>query len=192
MTADVLAELRALHERVGGLEDELSLRRLIASYGPAVDSGDAESTGALWTEEAVYDMDVGRLDGRAAIADMVHGPTHQEIIDGGSAHAVGPPVIRIDGDRATATAYSQLFRADGDGGFYVWRVAANRWEFVRDPGAEHGWRTAGRLTRLLDGRADARGILGRLSGQDGPARPGAPVTGPGPANGTPAPGTVRR
>lgn len=156
-TVDGLArELAALRERVAGLEDELAARRVLAAYGPAVDSGDSVATGALWTEDAVYDMDVGVLDGRAEIVAMVDGTEHREIIEGGSAHAVGPAIVDVDGDTAVAITYSQMFRADGAGGFYTWRVAANRWELVR---TGDGWQVRRRTTRLLDGRPDARELL---------------------------------
>ncbi|MFD5201007.1 nuclear transport factor 2 family protein [Streptomyces sp. NPDC058375] len=155
--AELAARLAALTARVTELEDELAVRRLIASYGPTVDSGDAGAAGALWTQDAVYDMDVGVLNGSAGISKMVLGTTHQEIIGGGSAHNIGPALVEVEGGRATAVTYSQIFRGDGDGGFYVWRIAANRWDLVRN---EAGWRIAGRLTRLLDGREEAREILG--------------------------------
>jgi hypothetical protein len=151
--------LAALEARVAALEDELAVRRVLAAYGPAVDSGDSAATGALWAPEAVYNMDVGVLDGRGAITAMVDGPGHREIIAGGSAHAVGPALVDLDGDTAVAITYSQLFRGDGAGRFTVWRVAANRWELRR--GGAAGWEVVRRTTRLLDGRADARELLRR-------------------------------
>ncbi|MFD4985213.1 nuclear transport factor 2 family protein [Streptomyces sp. NPDC058374] len=157
--AELAVQLAALTARVTELEDELAVRRLIASYGPSVDSGDAEAAGALWTQDAVYDMDIGVLNGSAGISEMVLGATHQEIIGGGSAHNIGPALIEIEGGRATAITYSQIFRGDGNGGFYIWRIAANRWDLVR---RETGWRIANRCTRLLDGRKEAREILGRV------------------------------
>jgi hypothetical protein len=159
---DLTGQLAELRERIGVLEDELAVRRVIAAYGPAVDSGDSAATGALWTREAVYDMDVGVLDGRDEITAMVDGPVHQEIIGGGSAHAIGPAVVDLHGDEATAITYSQLFRGDGKGGFWIWRVAANRWELARTP---EGWRVVRRTTRLLDGRPDARELLRRTAGR---------------------------
>jgi ketosteroid isomerase-like protein len=159
---DVTALVAELAERVRALEDELAIRRVIAAYGPAVDGGDAAAAAALWTKDAVYDMDVGTLDGAEGIAEMVVGAGHQEIILGGSAHNIGPALVEITGDTAAAITYSQLFRGDGDGGFFIWRVAANRWDLDRTP---DGWRIRRRFTRLLDGRADAREILRRSVGE---------------------------
>jgi len=156
-----MALVVGLTERVRALEDELAVRRVIAAYGPAVDSGDAAAAAALWTKDAVYDMDVGTLHGAEGIAEMVVGEGHQEIILGGSAHNIGPASVEVTGDTAAATTYSQLFRGDGSGGFYTWRVAANRWDLDR---TSDGWRIRRRFTRLLDGRADAREIFRRSTG----------------------------
>lgn len=160
---DLAGRLAELSARIELLEDELAIRRVLAAYGPAVDSGDSAATGELWTEGAVYDMDVGVLDGRGEIVAMVDGEGHQEIIGGGSAHAIGPALVDLDGDRATAITYSQLFRGDGKGGFWIWRVAANRWELARthDAASPEGWQVVRRTTRLLDGRPDARELLRR-------------------------------
>jgi len=156
-----MALVVGLTERVRALEDELAVRRVIAAYGPAVDSGDAAAAAALWTKDAVYDMDVGTLHGAEGIAEMVVGEGHQEIILGGSAHNIGPASVEVTGDTAAAITYSQLFRGDGSGGFYTWRVAANRWDLDR---TSDGWRIRRRFTRLLDGRADAREIFRRSTG----------------------------
>ncbi|OSC25429.1 hypothetical protein B8W69_19290 [Mycobacterium vulneris] len=46
----VLARLRRL-------EDERDIARLIASYGPAVDAGDADVAAGLWATDGVCDVD---------------------------------------------------------------------------------------------------------------------------------------
>ena len=63
----------------------------------------------------------------------------------------------VDGDRAVATAYAQLCRADGEN-FRVWRVTATRWELVR---TDDGWQVEQRVNRLLDGDEAARELLRR-------------------------------
>src|SRR6185369_14044483 len=55
---DTVADLA---RRVTRLEDELAIHRLIASYGLAVDAGDADGSAATFTEDGVYDVDVGRM-----------------------------------------------------------------------------------------------------------------------------------
>ena len=166
--SDIEKRLAALEGRVNELEDQVALYQLMSAYGPLVDSGDAEATAALWTEDGVYDWGggaqsaakegpAGAAYSQAAIADMVRGPYHQEIIQTGAGHVIGLPHLRIDGDTAVGTSYSRLYRRDGDN-FRTWRVGANRWEFVRTP---DGWRVKQRINRVLNGDAEARELLRR-------------------------------
>jgi hypothetical protein len=154
---DIEATVQALEARVKLLEDQLALYRLISAYGLSVDSGSGGATASLWTEEGVYDFDSSRLAGRAEIAGMVASSGHQSLIRGGAAHVMAMPMLRIDGDTATATGYSRVYRREGDG-FGVWRVSANRWEFVRGP---DGWHATSRVNHVLDGSETARAILRR-------------------------------
>jgi len=162
--------LAALETRLRDLEDQVAIYQLMSAYGPLVDSGDAEATAALWTLDGVYDWGggpkpaegtpmkegaAGAAYSQAAIADMVRGPYHQEIIQGGAGHVIGLPHIVIDGDTAIATSYSRLYRRDGEN-FRVWRVVANCWEFVR---TTEGWRVKQRINRVLNGDAEARELL---------------------------------
>jgi ketosteroid isomerase-like protein len=168
--SDTEKRLAALETRLRDLEDQIAIYQLMSAYGPLVDSGDAEATAALWVEDGVYDWGGGpkptegtpMKDGaagaaysQAAIADMVRGPYHQEIIQGGAGHVIGLPHIVIDGDTAIATSYSRLYRRDGEN-FRIWRVGANRWEFVR---TADGWRVKQRINRVLNGDAEARELL---------------------------------
>jgi ketosteroid isomerase-like protein len=145
-----------LRARLRALEDRAAITQLIAAYGPAVDSGDAAAAAALWTDDGWYETDPAPLIGAQAIADMVNGPLHQEIIGRGSGHVLGPVAITIDGDSAVAVGYSLLVRHDGDGTFSVFRCSANRWELTRT-GQE--WKVVSRRNVLLDGRASARDLL---------------------------------
>jgi hypothetical protein len=168
--SDTDARFQALEARLAALEDQIAIYQLMSSYGPLVDSGDAEATSRLWVEDGIYDWggggspdpdapvregEAGAAFSRAAIADMVRGPYHQQIIEGGSGHVIGMPHIVLDGDRATATSYSRLYRFEG-GGFRVWRVGANRWEFTRTAA---GWRVTSRINRTLNGSPEARELL---------------------------------
>ena len=165
---DVNERLAVLEARVHQLEDQLALYQIMSAYGPLVDSGDAEATAALWTEDGIYDWGGGSAPGAgvregpqgaahnaAEIADMVRGEYHQAIIKGGAAHVIGLPHVSVDGNSAVAISYSRLYRRDGDN-FRVWRVGANRWEFVR---TENGWRVKRRINRLLTGNAEPREML---------------------------------
>lgn len=156
-TPDVEARFAALEARVRLLEDHVAIYQVMMGYGPAVDAGEAALAAGRWTEDGSYDAQVGAWHGRDAIAGMVEGEMHQTIIGGGSAHITAMPYVHVDGDRAVATAYAQLCRADGEN-FRVWRVTATRWELVRDG---DGWKVARRVNRLLDGDEAARELLRR-------------------------------
>jgi hypothetical protein len=62
-----------LARRVRALEDELAIHRLIVRYGLGVDAGDAVEGAGVFTEDGVYDVDVGRMAGRDAVCAMVCG-----------------------------------------------------------------------------------------------------------------------
>lgn len=159
MTASLEEQLARLEERLRELEDHLAICQLIATYGPAVDSGSSALVGSLWTDDASYDTFPVVLRGRSAIEAMVVGERHQGYMANGCAHVQGMPYIAVDGDTAVAILYSQLFlRDEPEDGFRLWRVAANRWELARD---ENGWRITSRVNKLLDGSVDARDLLGR-------------------------------
>lgn len=148
----------ALAARLQAVEDRLAIIQLLASYGPAVDSGDAEATAGIWTADGVYDSYPAPMHGHDDLVAMVGSDLHQGLINGGCAHLIGMPQVEVHGDTAVATGYSMLcVRDEATDGFRVWRVSANRWELTRTP---TGWRTTNRVNRLLDGSAQARALLG--------------------------------
>jgi hypothetical protein len=86
---------------------------------------------------------------------MVESDGQQALIAQGCAHVQSAPVIFVEGDRATATAYSQVFLHTEDG-HEVWRVSANQWECRRTP---EGWRLTRRVNRVIDGTPGSRHLL---------------------------------
>ena len=151
---DLEGRIAELGRRVERLEDELAIHRLIVSYGLGVDAGDADRGAAVFTEDGVYDVDVGLMEGRDAVRTMVNGRRHQEMV-GHCAHQMGPAVVAFDGsDRAHATGYSRVYLATR-AGTHVYRVSTNRWELVKRGGA---WLIARRTTRLL-GHPEALALL---------------------------------
>src|SRR5262249_15617696 len=60
---DLERAVAALARRVRALEDELAIHKVIARYGPAVDAGDGAGAAAVFTDDGVYDVDVGRDGG---------------------------------------------------------------------------------------------------------------------------------
>lgn len=150
------ARIAALEERLGLLEDEAAIARLIASYGPLVDAGNADAVAALWETDGVYDVDEIFMDGQAEIVAMVNSASHQGWIAGGCAHFVGPPSITVTGDEAVAVGHS-LMILNKDGQFVVHRATANHWRLRRGP---EGWKVTIRTNRVLDGRPESPALLG--------------------------------
>ena len=151
---DVRDTLAALERRVEQLEDELAIHRLIVRYGLAVDVGDGNDAAAVFTLDGVYDVDVGRMEGRDAVRRMVAGEQHQTMV-GHCAHQIGPAVVELlSRDRAVATGYSRVY-LQTRAGIHIYRVSCNRWELVK---GSDGWLIARRLTRLL-GHDEANAVL---------------------------------
>jgi len=131
---------------------------VVLAYGPHVDAGDADGVCELWAEDGRYDVGDGWvMHGHRDLRSMIASKPHQGFIHGGSAHFVGPPIVRIDGDRAWATSYSQLVLHRKDPEQHeLWRTSANRWELRR---TDDGWKITGRTSSVLDGRDISRDIL---------------------------------
>lgn len=142
-----------LAQRVQALEDELAIHRVIVRYGLAVDVGDADGAADTYTDAAVYDTDVGVMHGRQEVRDMVLGARHQAMV-GNCAHQIGPAVVEIRGDQATATGYSRVYLRQDDG-IQIYRVSYNQWELERRAGE---WLIAHRKTRLL-GHAEGLSVF---------------------------------
>jgi uncharacterized protein (TIGR02246 family) len=143
-----------LVRRVGALEDELAIHRVIVRYGLAVDAGDAERGAGVFAEDGVYDVDVGRMEGREAIRRMVRGERHQAMV-GHCAHQMGPATVTLDGpEHATAVGYSRVY-LQTPAGTHVYRVSLNRWELGKRAGE---WLITRRTTRIL-GHPEALAVL---------------------------------
>ncbi|OBJ36631.1 hypothetical protein A5621_15985 [Mycobacterium colombiense] len=157
MTAidEVLARLRRL-------EDERDIARLIASYGPAVDAGDADAAAGLWAADGVYDVDGWRMESRAEVHAMISSQAHQKLVAKGCSHFLGPCVVTVDGDEAVAVCESLVLVRDGDG-YRVWRATAHHFALRR---IDDRWQIATRISRVLDGNPDALALLTKgLAGQ---------------------------
>jgi uncharacterized protein (TIGR02246 family) len=152
--ADLAETVADLARRVARLEDELAIHKLIVRYGLGVDIGDAGAAAGVFTQDGVYDVDVGRMDGRRAVEAMVESSRHQAMV-GHCAHQMGPFVIDLADDAtAVATGYSRVY-LHTPAGTHVYRVSLNRWELVKRDGA---WLIARRTTRVL-GHGEAAAIF---------------------------------
>jgi len=152
-----MTDIDDLAARLRRLEDERDIAGLIASYGPAVDAGDADAAARLWASEGIYDVDGWRMEGRADVHAMVSSPAHQNLVARGCCHFLGPCVVTVTGDSAVAVCESLVLIRDDDG-YRVWRSTANHFALQRIDGQ---WQISIRTSRVLDGNPDARTLLTR-------------------------------
>lgn len=150
-----MTEIEDLLARLNRLEDERDIARLIASYGPAVDAGDADAAARLWAKDGVYDIDLMRMEGRDEVRAMVNSGAHQKMVAHGCSHFLGPAAVAVDGDTAVAVCESLVLVRDGDG-YRVWRATANHFALRRIDGQ---WRISVRTSRVLDGNPEAHALL---------------------------------
>lgn len=155
--------LATMEGRIRFLEDQVAIHRLINSWGPAVDTGNAEVAASLFADDGLLESDLSYLIGPAAVGAMVLAEGHQSLIRDGSAHIPASPLFHIEGDRATATGYTRVYRHTEDG-YEVWRVSANHWEFRR---TDDGWRVTRRTNHVIDGGPEANVILARAFEREG-------------------------
>lgn len=146
--------LETLERRVTALEDEVAILRLVASYGPLVDTGKTDLAPELFTESGVYDVSYGHLNVQA-FQELLAGNEHQTVVREGIAHVMGLPYIRIDGDKALVINATQLYKRDGDG-YTIFRIAQNVWKLVR---TTQGWKIQERVNRLIGNNDEARALL---------------------------------
>lgn len=157
-----LAELRAEVARLRRVADAHEITRLVMTYGPLVDAGDAEGTARLWTESGRYEVDgVLGMRGREQIAQMVRSPMHQGLIRGGAGHVLTAPRITVRGDEADAFNHALLIAQEA-GGYQIARISANHWRFAR---TGEGWRVVSRVNRRLDGREASRRLFTQIGDQ---------------------------
>ncbi|GIW42924.1 MAG: hypothetical protein KatS3mg077_0206 [Candidatus Binatia bacterium] len=146
-----------LERRVRRLEDTLALHDLIVEYGLAADAGDGTALSEMFTDDAVYELDDLRLEGREQIVSTILTQRGNASVVA-SAHTMGPVVVTVLGDRGFARGYSRLYVRQDDDSVILWRLSFNRWEFVRV--ADGSWRIARRFTRLI-GEDSAASLLRR-------------------------------
>lgn len=149
-------QLAAIERRLEQLEDERDIARLIASYGPLVDAGDAENAAALWTADGVYDVGDWLMTGRSEVAAMVRSDAHQGLIARGCCHFFGPPVITVDGEDAVVVCESTLLVRRDSGGYTIARAGVHLLRLHREGDV---WRIVSRTARGLDGTAAGRDLI---------------------------------
>jgi uncharacterized protein (TIGR02246 family) len=147
--------LAEVEKRLQHIEDERAVERLIASYGPLVDAGDADATAELWAVDGSYDVEGWHMQSRADVAAMVRSDAHQGLIHHGCSHFLGPAVVNVDGDDAVAVCESVLLLRR-NGAYIAARAGANHFQLRRIDGR---WQIVARTTHALDGSTEPRELL---------------------------------
>jgi uncharacterized protein (TIGR02246 family) len=153
-----MTDIDELAARLRRLEDDRDIRQLIASYGPAVDAGDADAAALLWATDGVYDVDNLRMEGRADVHAMISSEAHQQLVAKGCSHFLGPCVVTLAGDDAVAVCESLVLIREGSekGAYRVWRATAHHFALRR---IDDRWQITTRTSRVLDGNPDAHALL---------------------------------
>lgn len=155
MSDKILTErIDLLERRIREVEDHIAIFRLLASYGPAVDSMSGEAVKEMWADGGTYELE-GYHFTRDIMHETIETDLHARYVAAGSAHVMSMPQITLDGDRAVAINYSRVFIREGDR-WIVDRTAANRWDLER---TDAGWKVRRRVNRLANGSAAARALL---------------------------------
>jgi ketosteroid isomerase-like protein len=167
--ADLEARVAELEARLRRAEDELAIRDCIVRYGLAVDLGEADAVADCFTPDAEFDVGGGasQVDANRTVyrgrdqikRNLVLGAGHQSLLPN-SAHTIGPVLVQVEGDRATATGYSRIYHREQKGQpgeqIRLFRLGYNRWEMLRC--SDGRWRIARRSSRVV-GDAEAHSLF---------------------------------
>ncbi len=134
------------------LADRVEIAETIGRFAQSVDSRDWDALASLFTEEVYRDYSslTGQEPDRKAARDLVEEWAGVLGNLDATQHFVGPPVVAIDGDEATAVAYFQAqHRLHNVTGGEKWTLGGRYdWDLVR---TAHGWRISGvRMTAMWD------------------------------------------
>jgi uncharacterized protein (TIGR02246 family) len=128
-------------------EDRLDVMDLVARYAECVDSGDAAGYAALFTPDGVVEHSAGTVEGREAIESWVAALAQENRVGKASRlkHIMGLPVVRGDGDKATARTYVTIPRHMESGQIQIRLAGTYHDECVKVDGA---WLFAKRVIDL--------------------------------------------
>lgn len=147
-----------VNERLRAIEDRLAIYNVVAGFGPAVDSLSNDDAIAMWLDGGSYEIEgIGSFVGRDGLNDLLTGDFHVSAMRRGGAHVLSMPYVIVEGDKAVATGYAQLFVKDGDI-YKATRTVASRWELHR---TVEGWRVSRRINAVFNEGEAARELIGR-------------------------------
>ena len=134
--------MRTLAERLKAVEDELSIRNLVARFTDAVNERDIAGFRQLWTDDAVWEIGPplqSRAEGVDEIVALLRRLSQAEQYFMQMTHS---GVVEIKGDRATA-GFVERERGRGESSYYD-SLAVYEDVLVREA---NGWRFANRFYR---------------------------------------------
>lgn len=129
----LLSRLESLEARVRELEDEREIRSLLGWYAYYADGCHDEEWLDLWADDGVYDLSIGRWEGKTRLREFITDPNvhHKPGFYGHTLHLQGPNLaVKIDGDEAVATGYNVLLHETSNVPSTL-RIGGNRWRFRR-------------------------------------------------------------
>jgi len=158
-TSELLAHIESLESRLNQLEsktaeleDERSIRELLAQYGYHADACRDDDYLDLWIDDCEYNIGSAAGErswrGKAELAAFITDPEvhHSPGFYGHTLHLQGLNVtIRIDGDSAWAVSYNALVH-EVLGKVNVIVAGVNRWKFARESAS---WRIVERRHRPI-------------------------------------------
>jgi hypothetical protein len=128
-------------------QDRLDVMDLVARDAECVDSGDAAGYAGLFTADGVVEHSAGSVSGRAEIQAWIEALVKENRVGKLSKlkHIMGLPVIRGDGEAATARTYVTIPR-HMDSGEIMIRLAGTYFDDCVKQGGE--WLIAKRVIEL--------------------------------------------
>jgi hypothetical protein len=158
MNVNVEDRFQALEKRLRAAEDQLEILRLLNSYGPLVDSGSGQEASQLWVADGHYDAGGAPRFTPSELVSMYADSGHMGLVNTGCSHLTATPRITVDGDGASAVAYSFVVLKEDDR-WYIFRAAINHWTLTR---TDQGWRIVERFNRVLDGSPESHDVMRKV------------------------------
>ncbi len=116
-------------------EDIAVITKMVADYNHMIDSGQAEAWADLFTADGQFDPGLmPAISGREALVEFAGG---LPVMIPGARHHITNLSVDVQGDRATATAYLQLWTKGEDGKAALAMTGIYTDELVR---TADGWR----------------------------------------------------
>jgi len=155
------SSFQSLADRLRAVEDELSIRNLVARFTDAVNERDTDAFRRLWTDDAVWEIGPplpAKAEGIDAIANMFARLLEPKILFIQLTHS---GVITFTGQNAATARFTERERGKGLQDYYE-NLAVYRDQFERGP---HGWRFKQRYYeyRYLDTSAFPGAALGSVA-----------------------------